>query len=40
MTAIMTIDEQQPRGSFMGKQVSGPRLTEAEHFRRCPLCNG
>jgi hypothetical protein len=22
----------------MGRQVSGPRLTEAEHFRLCPLC--
>jgi hypothetical protein len=35
MTGIMTIDEPRPRGSCMGKQVSGPRLTEAEHFRRC-----
>jgi hypothetical protein len=24
----------------MGEQVSGPRLTEAEHFRKCPLCGG
>jgi hypothetical protein len=40
MTGIMTIDEPRPRGNCMGKQVSGPRLTEAEHFRRCLLCNG
>jgi hypothetical protein len=40
MTAIMPIDEPRPRGSVMGKQVSGPRLTEAEHFRKCPLCGG
>jgi hypothetical protein len=24
----------------MGKQVTGPRLSEAEHFRKCPLCGG
>jgi hypothetical protein len=40
MTAIMPMDEPQPRGRCMGRQVSGPRLTEAEHFRRCPLCGG
>ena len=38
MTAIMPMDEPIPHGSFMGKQVSGPRLTAAEHFRKCPLC--
>jgi hypothetical protein len=40
MTAIMTIDEPRPRGTCMGKQVTGPRLSEAEHFRKCPLCGG
>jgi hypothetical protein len=40
MTAIMPMDEPRPRGSCIGRQVSGPRLTEAEHFRRCPLCGG
>jgi hypothetical protein len=40
MTAIMTIDEPQARGTRMGKQVSGPRMNEAEHFKRCPLCGG
>jgi len=29
-----------PRGTIMGKQVTGPRLSEAEHFRKCPLCGG
>jgi hypothetical protein len=40
MTAIMTIDEPRPRGTVIGKQVTGPRLSEAEHCRRCPLCGG
>ena len=38
MTAIMTIDEPRPRGTVIGEQVTGPRLTEAEHFRKCPVC--
>jgi len=29
-----------PRGTIIGRQVGGPPLTEAEHFRRCPLCAG
>jgi hypothetical protein len=40
MTAIMPMDDPRPRGTVMGKQVTGPRLTEAEHFRKCPLCGG
>jgi len=28
------------RGTITGKQVTGPPLSEAEHFRRCPLCGG
>jgi hypothetical protein len=24
----------------MGRQVSGPQLSEAEHFRKCLLCGG
>jgi hypothetical protein len=40
MTAIMPIDEPQARGNCMGRQATGPRLSEAEHFRRCPLCGG
>jgi hypothetical protein len=36
----MTIDEPRPRGTVTGKQVSGPPLSEAEHFRKCPLCDG
>jgi hypothetical protein len=38
--AIMTIDEPQARGTRMSKQVSGRRLTGAEHFRKCPLFGG
>jgi hypothetical protein len=40
MTAIMTIDEPRPRGTVISRQVAGPRLTEAKHFRKCPLCCG
>lgn len=40
MTAIMPMDEPRPRGTVMGKQVSGPPLDEAGHFFRCPLCGG
>jgi hypothetical protein len=29
--------EQRPRGTVIGRQVSGPRLSEAEHYFRCPL---
>jgi hypothetical protein len=31
MTTIMPIDEPRPRGTVMGKQVTGPRLSEAVH---------
>jgi hypothetical protein len=37
---IASFDEPRPRGTVIGRQVSGPRLTEAEQFRRCPLCGG
>jgi hypothetical protein len=40
MTAIMTIDEPRPRGVVIGKQVTGPGLTEAEQFRECAICGG
>jgi hypothetical protein len=40
MTAIMTMDEPRPRGTVFGEHVGGPRLSEAEHFRKCPLCGG
>ena len=29
-----------PRGSIPGRQVDGPRWSEAEHVRKCPLCRG
>jgi hypothetical protein len=37
---IASIDEPRPRGTVIGRQVSGPPLTEAEHFWKCPLCGG
>jgi hypothetical protein len=37
---IMDIDEPRPRGTIIGRQVSGPILSEAEHYFRCPLCHG
>jgi hypothetical protein len=40
MTTIMDIDEPRPRGTVIGRQVSGPPLSEAEHFKRCPICHG
>jgi hypothetical protein len=36
----MTIDEPRPRDTIIGRKVSGPLLSEAEHFKRCPLCGG
>jgi hypothetical protein len=36
---IMPMDEPRPRGTIIGRQVSG-LLSEAEHFQRCPLCQG
>jgi hypothetical protein len=40
MAAIMPIDEPRPRGAVIGWQVSGPPLSDAEHYFRCPLCGG
>jgi hypothetical protein len=40
MTTIMPIDEPRPRGTVMGEQITGPRLSEAGHFWKCPLCGG
>jgi hypothetical protein len=37
---IASFDEPSPRGSVIGEQVTGPRLTEAEHFRKCVICGG
>jgi hypothetical protein len=36
----MPMDEPQPRGTRMGRQVSGFPLSDAEHYFRCPLCHG
>jgi hypothetical protein len=40
MTTIMDIDEPRPRGTVIGRQISGPPLSEAEHFASYPLCRG
>jgi hypothetical protein len=40
MTAIMTIDEPRPRGVVIGRQVTGPPLSEAENFFKCDKCGG
>jgi hypothetical protein len=37
---IMNIDEPRPRGTIIGRQVSGPLRCEADHFARCPVCGG
>jgi hypothetical protein len=37
---IANLNEPGPRGTVIGRQVSGPPLSEAEHFRKCPLCGG
>jgi hypothetical protein len=29
-----------PRGKYIGKRVGQPASDEAEHFIRCPACNG
>jgi len=37
---IASMENLRPRGTVIGRQVSGPLLSEAEHFKRCPLCHG
>jgi hypothetical protein len=37
---IASFDEPRPRGTVIGKQVTGRPLSEADHFRKCPLCAG
>jgi CRISPR/Cas system type I-B associated protein Csh2 (Cas7 group RAMP superfamily) len=29
-----------PRGKYIGKRVGQPATAEAEHFIRCPACDG
>jgi hypothetical protein len=29
-----------PRGKYLGERVGGPPKDEAEHFVRCPACDG
>ena len=37
---IASFNEPRPRGVVIGKQVTGPRLTEAENYFRCDKCGG
>jgi hypothetical protein len=37
---IASMEDPFPRGAVIGKQVTGRPLSEAEHFRKCPLCGG
>ncbi len=37
---IASLDEPRPRGVVIGRQSTGPRLNEAQQFRKCPLCGG
>ena len=37
---IASLEDPFPRGTRLGNQVTGPRLSEAEHFRKWPLCGG
>jgi hypothetical protein len=37
---IASMEEPLPRGTVIGRQISGPPLSEAEHFKRCPVCGG
>jgi hypothetical protein len=37
---IASMEDPFPRGTVIGRQITGPRLTEAGHFRKCPLCGG
>ena len=40
MTAIVTMDEPRPRGSWMGVRVGGAPLDEGENHFRCDKCGG
>jgi hypothetical protein len=37
---IASFDEPRPRGVVIGRQATGPRLTEAENYFRCDKCSG
>jgi hypothetical protein len=37
---IAGFDEPRPRGVVIGKQITGPPLSEAESFFRCDKCGG
>jgi hypothetical protein len=37
---IASLEDSFPRGTVMGKQITGPLLREADHFKRCQFCGG
>jgi hypothetical protein len=37
---IASIEDRFPRGTVIGRQITGPPLSEAEHFRKCSMCGG
>jgi hypothetical protein len=39
-TAIMSLEEPRPRGTFIGERTDGRHVAEAEHYFRCPACGG
>jgi hypothetical protein len=40
MTKIARMTPTIPRVAIIGKQMGGPPLSEAEHFRKCETCGG
>jgi len=37
---IASMEDPFPRGTVIGKQITGPPWSEAEHFRKRTLCGG
>jgi hypothetical protein len=37
---IASMEDPFPRGTVIGRQITGSPLSEAEHFRKCQLCGG
>jgi hypothetical protein len=40
MIKIARMTPTNPRGTIIGKQTGGPRLSEAEHYYKCEACGG
>jgi hypothetical protein len=37
---IASMEDPFPRGTVIGRQVTARPLSEAERFRKCPVCGG